>query len=82
MYDLDVPSASKVFIVDAINKNVWAYVLIVVLVLLSAFFAGTETAYSYCNRHRLKVYADDGNKRANTKHKNYLLHIKICVFCI
>lgn len=64
MYDLDVPSASKMFIVDAINKNVWAYVLIVVLVLLSAFFAGTETAYSYCNRHRLKVYADDGNKRA------------------
>ena len=40
------------------------YVLIVLLLLFSAFFAGCESAYAYCNRHRMKVMADDGSKRA------------------
>ena len=66
MYDLDVPSASRFVYMSVITDPTKAYVYLILfgLLLLSAFFAGTETAYSYCNRHRLKVYADDGKKSA------------------
>lgn len=40
------------------------YLVIIVLILFSAFFSMTETAYSCCNRIRLKVMADDGKKSA------------------
>lgn len=36
----------------------------IVLLLLSAFFSSSETAFSSVNRIRLKNYADQGNKRA------------------
>ena len=41
-----------------------SYVIFVVLLLLSGFFSSTESALSYCNRHRIKVKADDGSKAA------------------
>lgn len=41
-----------------------SYILIVLFILLSAFFAGTESAFSYCDRYTIGVWADDGNKRA------------------
>ena len=37
---------------------------IIVLVACSAFFSGTETAFTSLNRIRMKNWADDGNKRA------------------
>ena len=37
---------------------------LVVLVLLSAFFSGTETAFTSFNKTRMKTLAGDGNKRA------------------
>ncbi len=40
------------------------YVFLVVLVLLSAFFSGSETAFSTVNRIRMKNLALDGNKKA------------------
>lgn len=40
------------------------YIIVILLLLFSAFFAGCESAYAYCNRHRMKVLADDGSKRA------------------
>ena len=40
------------------------YIIVVLLLLFSAFFAGCESAYAYCNRHRMIVMADDGSKRA------------------
>lgn len=40
------------------------YLIIVLLIFLSAFFAGSESALSSCNRHRIKVKADDGKKLA------------------
>lgn len=40
------------------------YILIIVLILLGAFFSGSETAFSNCNPYKIKVWADDGNKRA------------------
>lgn len=39
-------------------------VIIAVLILLSAFFSGVETAFSFANTIRLKSLADNGNKRA------------------
>jgi len=40
------------------------YILVVILIVLSAFFSATETAFSSVNRIRLKNYAGEGNKRA------------------
>lgn len=42
----------------------WSYIIIILLIIMSAFFSATETAYSSVNRIRLKVMADDGNKNA------------------
>ena len=39
-------------------------VIIAVLLMLSAITTATETAFSSCNRIRLKKLADDGNKSA------------------
>lgn len=39
-------------------------ILIIVLVMFSAFFSATETAYTSVNKIKLKTQADDGNKRA------------------
>lgn len=44
--------------------NVGTYLLILLMVMLSAFFSASETAYSSVNRIRLKNYAAAGNKRA------------------
>ena len=38
--------------------------IIVILLILSALFSGSETALSSVNKVRLRSYADDGNKRA------------------
>ena len=39
-------------------------VALVVLIMLSAFFSGTETAFTSFNKTRMKTLAQDGNKRA------------------
>ena len=38
--------------------------LIIALLALSAFFSGTETAYTSVSKTRLKNMANDGNKKA------------------
>ena len=45
---------------DAVPRSL----LFLCLLLAGGFFAGTETALSYCNRIRMQVLADDGDKRA------------------
>ncbi|MGI6742245.1 MAG: CNNM domain-containing protein [Eubacteriales bacterium] len=40
------------------------FILIIILIFVAAFFAAAETAYSYCNRIRMKTMADDGDRRA------------------
>ena len=43
----------------------FTYVIIMtVMVLLSAYFSATETAFSSLNRTRLNTMADKGNQRA------------------
>lgn len=39
---------------------------LVILVLLSAFFSGTETAFTSFNKTRMKTLAQDGNKKARS----------------
>ena len=45
-------------------KNLIIWLIIVFLVILTAFFASSETALSSCNKLRIKKMAADGNKRA------------------
>ena len=48
------------------DGNVAVYIItLIVLILLSAFFSATETAFTSVNRPRLKTRAGDGNKRAD-----------------
>ena len=47
------------------NTRFYVYLaLILVFVILSAFFSATETALTCCNRVRIKVKAENGNKTA------------------
>ncbi len=47
------------------SQNIAIYVIILVaLLILSAFFSATETAFTSLNRTRLKLLADDGKKSA------------------
>ena len=39
-------------------------IIMVILVMMSAYFSATETAFSSLNKTRLKTLAEDGNKRA------------------
>ena len=43
--------------------------IIILLVMFSAFFSSTETAYSAASKIRLKSYADNGNKKAKRASK-------------
>ncbi|MBQ7399006.1 MAG: HlyC/CorC family transporter [Clostridia bacterium] len=42
----------------------WQIIVLIILVMLSAFFSGTETAFTSFNKNRMKTLAQDGNKRA------------------
>ena len=44
--------------------NLGQYILLVVLIMMSAFFSASETAFSCVNKIRLKNYAADGNRKA------------------
>lgn len=44
-------------------------ILICVLLLFSALFSATETAFSYCNKFRIRQLAEAGNKRARRADK-------------
>lgn len=39
-------------------------ILLIVLIVVGGFFSGAETAFSYCNRIRMKTLAEDGDKAA------------------
>jgi len=44
--------------------NVWLFIAICALILMSAFFSSTETAYSCANRIKLRTLASNGSKKA------------------
>lgn len=39
-------------------------ILLIVLIVVGGFFSGAETAYSYCNKIRMKTLADEGDPKA------------------
>lgn len=50
----------------------WLYiVIIIVLIVFSAFCSSTETAYACLNRFKIRVLADEGNKKAKLILKTY-----------
>ncbi|MBQ1339186.1 MAG: HlyC/CorC family transporter [Ruminococcus sp.] len=46
------------------NSDLWKIILIVSMMIFSAVFSGTETAYSSVNKLRLKNYEAQGSKKA------------------
>ena len=47
------------------DSDSWSQIIILsILILFSAFFSATETAFSSLNKIRVKMMADEGNKRA------------------
>ena len=46
------------------DQTVWMIVIIAVLVILSAYFSATETAFTSVNRIKIKNMAMDGDRRA------------------
>ena len=49
-----------------IESNIFMGVSIFVLILLSAFFSATETAFSFVNKIRIQHSVENGDKKANT----------------
>ncbi len=45
---------------------IWSLVALIILIVLSAIFSASETAYSTASRTRLQTYVEDGNKRAKS----------------
>lgn len=50
---------------------VWYLLAIIVLIMMSAFFSGSETAYATANRLRLKAAADSGKRSAKMAFRLY-----------
>ena len=46
------------------SKMWWAYVVILVMIMLSAYFSASEIAFNSANKMRLRRSADDGSKTA------------------
>lgn len=46
------------------NSDLWKIVLVIIMMIFSALFSSTETAYSSVNKLRLKNYEAQGNKKA------------------
>lgn len=53
------------------NVSVWPYLAIAGLLVLSAFFAGSETAYAKANRLRLRAATEAGSKLAKMAYYIY-----------
>lgn len=49
---------------DRAGVKIMAVFILVILIMLSAYFSATETAFSTCNKTRLRSLADDGNGKA------------------
>lgn len=46
------------------KNDIWKIILVLAMMVFSALFSGTETAYSSVNKLRLKNYESQGNKKA------------------
>ncbi len=55
---------SNLILTSTQNQTLENILIIIVLILLSAFFSMSETVFSTCNKIRLKIKAEDGNRHA------------------
>ena len=64
MYDLDGSIPPLILSLNFINNysSIGPYLLLIGILIVGAFFSGSETAFSYCNHYRMDVEADDGSK--------------------
>ena len=46
------------------EDHIWSICMIVILLIMSAYFSATETAFTSLNRIKLKNIASDGNNKA------------------
>lgn len=46
------------------SDAIWDIIIIIVLIMLSAYFSATETAFTSINKIRLKNMAGDGDRKA------------------
>ena len=46
------------------EDHIWSICMIVILLIMSAYFSATETAFTTLNRIKLKNIASDGNNKA------------------
>lgn len=47
------------------TSNIWKIAIVVIMMIFSALFSSTETAYSSVNKLRLRNYESQGNKKAS-----------------
>ncbi len=62
--DGSVPLQTVLLSGNAPVFNTWLFVAILALILMSAFFSSTETAYSCANKLKLRTLSSNGNKKA------------------
>ena len=60
---------STIFSAISSNDYAWIIIVLVLLVFMSAYFSATETAYTSCNRIRLKNIESKEQKKANKEQK-------------
>ena len=63
---LDVQGAN---FINLISENLGMIIFLIVLILISAYFSSSETAYTAISRVRIKALADNGNKNARTANR-------------
>ena len=47
------------------NSDIWKLIILIVLLILSAFFSSAETALTTVNKIKLRTLADNKNKKAS-----------------
>ena len=64
MPDGSVPLQTLFLTGNTPTFNTWLFIAILALIIMSAFFSSTETAFSCANKIKLRALASNGNKRA------------------
>lgn len=61
---------------DSIPRSIF---ILILLMILSAFFSASETAFSFANHIRIRISADDGDKKARRAEKTLDMYDRVIV---